>query len=107
MAFIKYTTGVTNYSVEYMECKCMSTEHLVKFHLDLDDGDLCMDVHLANWLPWYKRLGRSIKYLFGYKSKYGDFDNLIFKEEDVDNLMKLLVEHKRVKQEETKDEGLQ
>ena len=101
MAFIKYTTGVTNYSIEYMECKCQSTEHLVKFHLDLEDGDLCLDVHLANWLPWYKRLVRSIKYLFGYKSKYGDFDNIIFKDEDVDRLINLLAYQKKVRREDT------
>jgi len=97
MAFIKYTNGVTNYSVEYMECACGSTEHLMKFHIDLDDGDLCLDVHLANWLPWYKRLYRAIKYLFGYKSKYGDFDNIIMKDEDVDRLLELLKYQKKIR----------
>jgi len=94
MAFIKYTTGVTNYSIEYMECRCMSPEHLLKFHLDLEDGDLCVDFHLANWLPWYKRIWTAVCYVFGYKSKYGDFDEFLFKDEDVDRLLELL-EHQR------------
>jgi len=101
MAFIKYTTGETNYNIEYMECRCMSPEHLLKFHLDLEDGDLCVDFHLANYLPWYKRIWVGVKYAFGYKSKYGDFDEFIFKDEDIDNLMKLLIHQKKTKHDIT------
>jgi len=104
MAFIKYTTGVTNYNIEYMECRCMSPEHLLKFHLDLEDGDLCLDFHLADWTPWYKRIWTAVKYVFGYKSKYGDFDEFIFKDEDVDRLLELLVHQKKTKEEILKSE---
>jgi len=103
VAFIKYTTGLTNYNIEYMECRCMSTEHIVKFHLDLDDGDLCLDFHLSNYQNWYKRAWVAIKYVFGYKSKYGDFDEIILKDEDVDRLMELLIHQKKTKEEISKN----
>jgi len=99
MVFMKYNTGVTNYIAEYMECKCMSSEHLIKFHLDVDEGELCLDIHLADWKPWYKRIWTALKYVFGYKSKYGDFDEVILKDEDVDRLMELLAYQKKIKNE--------
>jgi len=89
MSFMKYNTGVTNYIIEYTECQCMSTEHLLKFHLDLKDGVLCLNFHLANWKPWYIRIWVAIKYIFGYKSKYGDFDEFFFKDEDVKRILAL------------------
>lgn len=98
MAFIKYNTGVTNYILEYMECRCMSTEHLIKFYLDTDEADICLDVHLATRLPWYRRFWRGITYTLGYKSKYGDFDNMIMKEEDINRLIDLLAYYKKIKQ---------
>ena len=101
MGFIKYQNAAIDYIVEYMECQCMSPEHLVKFHLDLEDGDLCLDFHLANWLPWYKRIWVAIKYIFGYTSKYGHFDELIFKDQDVDKLIELLVHQKKIKEHAT------
>lgn len=98
MSFMKYNTGVTNYILEYMECKCMSTEHILKFYLDTKDVELCLDVHLANWLPWYKRAWRAVKYVLGYKSKYGDFDSIILKDEDINKLMDLLSYYKKIKE---------
>ncbi len=98
MSFIKYTNGVTNHIVEYMECACMSPEHLIKFYVDVEDGDVCLDVHLANWIPWYKRIWRAVKYVFGYKSKYGDFDSVILKDEDVLKIIELLNYQRKIKE---------
>ena len=106
MAFIKYTTGQVNPIIEYMECKCMSPEHLVRFHLDTVDGDLCLDFHLDTYLPWYKRAWRGLKYLFGYKSKYGDFDELLFKEDDLVKLQEILKYQKEIKDRILKNEGI-
>ena len=103
MGFVKYTTGTTNYHVEYMECLCQSPEHLIKFHLDLEDGDLCLDFHLADWKPWYKRIGTAISYIFGYKSKYGSFDEFIFKDEDIKKLIELINYQQEIKQKIKKE----
>lgn len=108
MSFMKYNTGVSSYILEYMECRCMSTEHLFKFYIDIEDASVCLEVHLANWLPWYKRIWRGIKYVFGYKSKFGDFDTTIMKDEDINKLIDLLAYFKTLQKnkqiEEEKEE---
>ena len=104
MAFIKYTTGVSNYSVEYIECSCQSSEHLIKFHLDEDDGDIFLDFHLASWLPWYGRVWHAFKYIFGYQSKYGAFDSFLLKNEDVDRILKLLTHQQKLKRGKSNEE---
>ena len=48
-------------------------------HFD-DDKDLgrqvFVEIHLAP-LVWYKRLWAGIKYIFGYKCRYGHFEEII------------------------------
>jgi hypothetical protein len=38
--------------------------HAIRFHVDSDDGDIWVTVHLIN-LVWYKRLWVAVKYVFG------------------------------------------
>jgi len=38
--------------------------------------------HLSIY-PWYLRLWLAIKYIFGYKSRYGNWDSTIIKIDDV------------------------
>lgn len=70
---------MTNY---YLECACCSNEHLVK--LIYDDGThdipfLAMYVQLIQE-PWYKRIWKGIKYIFGHQCVYGHWDEFIFDE---------------------------
>ena len=37
-----------------------------------------------------KRVWSAIKYIFGYRSKYGHFDEFIFNKEDSDKLQKIV-----------------
>ena len=48
-----------------------------------------MEVHLSSKGFW-QRLVNGFKYIFGYKSKYGDFDEMIIKKEDVRKLEKIV-----------------
>jgi len=59
---------------EYFECECYTPEHTVRFTYDPDDGELYMSVYLWRW-PFWKRVWIAIKYVFGYTSKFGDFDS--------------------------------
>lgn len=58
---------------EHFDCECYTPEHTVRFTYDPEDGILSMDIHLRKWEFW-KRVWIAVKYVFGYKSKYGDFD---------------------------------
>ena len=60
-------------------CSCGSHEHQVNFDYweDLDgDKNVYMTIHLAEY-PFWKRLWRGLKYIFGHKSNYGNFDEFI------------------------------
>lgn len=60
-------------------CDCSSAEHQMVLRFD-DDKDLgrqvFVEVHLVP-LVWYKRLWMGIKYIFGYKCCYGNFEEMI------------------------------
>ena len=64
---------------ELIICECGSAEHQMVLHYD-DDKDLgrmvYVEIHLAS-LVWYKRLWLGIKYIFGYKCCYGNFEEMI------------------------------
>jgi len=64
---------------EIIICECSSAEHQMVLHFD-DDKDLgrqvFVEIHLVP-LVWYKRLWHGIKYIFGYKCKYGNFEEVI------------------------------
>lgn len=76
----------------FFECACGSDEHTLRFTLDKKDGEIFTSVHLNNWLPWYERLWRATKYVFGYKCRYGHWDCWIMRSEDAGKLMALLEE---------------
>lgn len=68
---------------ELLICACSSDEHQIIIHND-DDIIYC-SVHLVN-LPFFKRLWNAIKYVFGYKCKYGNFEEFILSKKHVDSL---------------------
>ena len=75
-------------------CDCSSEEHQLIVRWDNDDREVYVSVHLANYMGFWKRLWHAVKYVFGYKSRYGAFDEVILRKEDADNLQKV-VDHLR------------
>lgn len=61
-------------------CACSSNEHQISLESDEWEGkkDLYLAIHLSQSQPWYKRIVQAIKYVFGYRCKYGNFDEFIF-----------------------------
>lgn len=90
---------MTNSMVEFFECVCSSDEHILRFKLDAcdpDDVELYTSVFLNQYHNFFGRLWIAIKYLFGYKCKYGHWDCTMIKLEDANRLIKLLEEYKRL-----------
>jgi len=67
----------------YFECKCDSIEHTMRFVIDKEDKEMYIDVHLNQYRRWYETLWVGIKYIFGYKCKYGHWDVTMLKDEDI------------------------
>lgn len=81
----------------YFDCSCMSLEHTLRFVFDTEDHFLYAEVYLNRSHGFFGRVWRAIKYVFGYKSKYGEFGEWILDERDCDRLIALLRRVKEVK----------
>lgn len=73
----------------YVECSCYSDEHVLRFTYDPDDKEIYTSVFLNDWEPWYKRVWKAVKYVFGYKSKYGHFDCTLIRGDEARKLRDL------------------
>lgn len=55
-------------------CACSSLEHM--FVVTEDDEDLFLEVHLRP-APFWKRVGKAVRYVFGHRSRYGSFEEIV------------------------------
>lgn len=60
-------------------CECESPEHMITLD-DFGDDCIYMSYHLAP-LSFFERLKHAIKYVFGYRSQYGDFGEMLISTE--------------------------
>lgn len=76
---------------ELFICECSNVEHQLIFTYfdDETDGDVYMSVHLISESNIWKRIKNAVKYIFGYRSKYGDFDEFIFRSKDLEKLQNI------------------
>lgn len=92
-------------------CSCgdVADQIIMNYWTDYETDDYpCVYVsfHL-NTLPFFKRLWLGIKYIFGYKSKYGDFSELILRPKDytkmqeVANFLKKVYDYEEEKENKT------
>lgn len=72
-------------------CSCENIEHQMIFSYFEDEfgGDVYVQIHLVP-CSFLKRIKNAIKYIFGYRSKYGDFDEFIFKKDDANKLQEVV-----------------
>lgn len=82
---------------EYFGCDCFSSEHLVRFvyfpsdKTSSESDELYVETHLTTYLGFFKRLWVGIKYAFGYKSRYGNWDSFSINRETAER-MKLVID---------------
>ena len=74
---------------ELFICQCHNTEHQLIFSYFPDSDNVFVSVHL---IPnrFLKRIWFAIKYIFGYRSRYGHFDEFVFNKADVNKLQKVV-----------------
>jgi len=71
-------------------CRCHSFSHQAIFWYDEEDKNLYVNIHLITHRNIFKRIWVAIKYVFGYTSKYGEWDDFIFKDRDLKTLKEYL-----------------
>ena len=77
---------------EFFVCDCGSLEHTVAFSYDEELDLMFMRPHLVTHRSFLQRLKYGLKYAFGYKSRFGAFDEIIFDRRMREDLRKMLKE---------------
>lgn len=87
-----------------VQCTCADTDHIMIWQMDsrFFDSDFLeqyppefyVDVHLSTWKGFWCRLWVGIKYIFGHKSRYGDFGGCSLNIKDADRIMEFLERYK-------------
>lgn len=78
-----------NYQKELFVCDCGDLEHQFVISKFPDENEIYISVHLSN-LTFWKRLIIAVKYIFGKKSIYGSFEEIILNQEEKKRLIKIL-----------------
>jgi len=80
---------------DYFECMCHSPEHTMQFWMDDDDPPTLYAHVFLSLDPWWQRIWNSVKYILGYKCRYGHFDEFLLNPEDCDKFIELLTRYKK------------
>ena len=63
-------------------CECHSLEHQMVFHYEREWDEVSVSIHLNSPSFW----GR-LKYLFGYKSRFGAWDEILIRREKIQEVL--------------------
>ena len=76
-----------------LECSCHLNEHQIHllYWADKEDSELYLSPHLCPF-PFWRRLRLGVKYVLGYRSRYGDYAGLVLFKKDVQVLQEFLQE---------------
>jgi len=80
---------------EIFVCECHSLDHQFAIWYDDELNQINIEPHLSTNKNFLKRIAHGIKYMFGYKSRYGDWDSTIINNDDIPKLIKYLNKVKR------------
>lgn len=76
---------------ELLTCKCGDPSHQMVIGYDLDEfEEVYLSVHLVREHNIFKRIWIAMKYVFGLRSIYGDFDEIILSPLDAPKLQKVV-----------------
>lgn len=84
---------------ELFICECNSFEHQIVMSYFEDEKEVYCSVHLIPERNVFKRIIHAVKYVFGHRSVYGDFDEFIFNPKDADRLQSV-VDHLKTEKPE-------
>ena len=98
LSLFSYLCSALNIELNNMEdtvnklfiCSCNSVEHQLIMTYFTDDKEVYCNVYLKPESNIFKRTWKAVKYIFGHRSIYGDFDEFIFKSEAADSLQQVV-----------------
>lgn len=91
---------------ELFVCKCNDPQHqFIIQTIDFENDPAVYISVLLTPVGFFKRLINGIKYIFGHRSKYGDFQEIIINPDDADRLQDVVDMLKEVKKKEVPQNG--
>lgn len=87
--------GIIEFKKHIIICDCGAPEHQVILTYDPYedeplDQEIWLEFHLNQWRNIFRRLWVAIRYVFGYTSKYGQWDMVILNRQMVIDLRSFL-----------------
>lgn len=82
-------------SEKWFICECGSLEHfmMISYESEPEWNDcVYLTIHLSN-VPFWKRIKLAIAYIFGYKSKYGNFEEILLNKAKLKEMIDVLSGH--------------
>lgn len=80
-------------SDEWIVCECGSLEHFMRISYEPDyDEYVYVTIHLSQ-LSFWKRLKLGIQYILGYKSKYGNFEEIVLDKTKLKQVIDIFNQH--------------
>ena len=82
--------------VLHLDCDCLSIDHIIRFSYENDpeyassERIITIDVSLVNYKGFWKRLWYGLKYAFGYRCRFGAWDEFLFEAEEQEQLRQML-----------------
>ena len=70
----------------FIRCSCGHHEHQAIIAADPDDGLLFVEFHLVTWQNILRRAWVAVRYVFGYRSRFGAWDELVMDRGQVEAL---------------------
>lgn len=83
---------------ELFVCECNTLDHNFIFsdipdiNESYEDSGPYLHVHLNPKYSFFERIKLALKYIFGFRSRFGDYDEIILKPDDLIKLRNLLNE---------------
>lgn len=71
-----------------MICECSSVEHQIVFTKDEEAGFIYCHIHLTK-KPFFQRLKNGVKYIFGHRCIYGDFDEILLSNKHTEQIKEM------------------
>jgi len=66
---------------EYFECDCGDMDHILRVSYFKDEPEeMYVEIHLRQ-KTFLRRLWQAVKYAFGFRSRFGDFDEFLWRPE--------------------------
>jgi len=75
---------------EFILCDCKHPEHIIQLSYDDEVNFIYLAVKLNPHKGFFRRLIHAIKYIFGYNSRYGAFDEFVINKESSEQIKQVL-----------------